>query len=309
MNISFYPQFFRNSQKLIFMRYYLLLIILLVTTASFKPKPTYQIFKGEKGKSIDFDKMMQGLKDADVVFFGESHNNSVCHWLQLQVLKELRQATGRDVLMGAEMFEADDQLVLDEYLSGLIKESHLLNEAKLWDNYETDYKPLIEFCKSNEIPFVASNIPRRYANIVARNGLEGLDQLDDEASKYMVPLPFEIDYELAGYNEIANMMSGHMGKNNNIGKNMLDAQAIKDATMAYFIQKNLSLESVFYHINGAFHTKNSGGIIYFLKKLNPDLNVVTISMVEQKKILKLKDENIGIADYLIAIPDDMTKTY
>ena len=103
------------------MKNFLILILLVVITFSFKPKPAYQIFNGKKGKTVDFDKMMNGLKDADIVFFGETHNNSICHWLQLQVLKGLENSTGRKVVFGVEMFEADDQLILNEYLTGLIK--------------------------------------------------------------------------------------------------------------------------------------------------------------------------------------------
>lgn len=292
------------------MRNPLLLLALLAFLFAFKPKPAYQIFTGEKAKSVDFDKMMKGLKDADVVFFGEVHNNSVCHWLQLQVLKELGSTTGKEIIIGAEMFEADNQLILNEYLSGLIKEDHLKKEAKIWDNYKTDYRPMVEFAKKNSLPFIATNVPRRYANIVARNGLEGLEKLDDEARKFVAPLPIDVDYELSSYKEIARMMGGHMKGNKNDGGNkMVNAQAIKDATMAHFISENLVEGKVFYHLNGSFHSKNKEGIVAFLKQLNPELNIVTITMVEQEDMEKLEEDNQGQADFVIVIPDDMTKTY
>jgi uncharacterized iron-regulated protein len=101
-------------------------------------------------------------------FLVKIHNNSIGHWLQLQVLKELAEATGKTVIVGAEMFEADAQLVLDEYLQGLIKEDHSKKEGKVWDNYETDYAPIVEFAKENILPFIATNVPRRYANVVAQ---------------------------------------------------------------------------------------------------------------------------------------------
>ena len=282
---------------------------LIMLSLAFKPKPAYQIFTGEKAKTVDFDKMMKGLKDADVVFFGENHNNSVCHWLQLQVLKELGETTGKSIRIGAEMFESDNQLILNEYLAGLIKEDHLKKEAKVWDNYKTDYAPLVEFAKDNKLPFIATNIPRRYANIVARNGLEGLDQLEDEAKKYIAPLPINVDYESAGYKEISDMMAGHMGGSKDGGKKMVNAQAIKDATMAHFISENWSAGKVFYHLNGSFHSKNKEGIISFLKQSNPDLNIVTITVVDQENIDELEEESLGLADFVIAIPADMTKTY
>lgn len=291
------------------MRNPLLFIFAIAFLLAFKPKPAYQIYTGDKAKSVDYEKMMKGLMDADVVFFGENHNNSICHWLQLQVLKDLAEATGKKVVIGAEMFEADNQLILNEYLAGLIREDHLKKEAKVWDNYTTDYAPMVNFAKESQLPFIATNVPRRYANIVARHGLEGLNKLDDEAKKYIAPLPIEVDYELAGYKEISDMMAGHMGGSKGGGKKMVDAQAVKDATMAHFISENYTVGDVFYHLNGSFHSKNKEGIISFLTQSNPDLNIVTITVVDQDNIGELEEDNKGLADFIVAIPSDMTKTY
>ena len=289
------------------MKNILLLILLIFLVGAFKPKPAYQIFSSDKSKTIDFDKMMKGIKEADVVFFGESHNNSINHWLQLQVLKSLGEATGKDIIVGAEMFEADDQLILNEYLNGLIKEDHFIKEAKVWKNYKTDYAPMINYAKEHELSFIATNVPRRYANLVARDGLDALDQLDDEAKKYIAPLPIEIDYELPGYKEIAEMMAGHMGDGS--GKKIVAAQAVKDATMAYFIAESLPEGKVMYHFNGSFHSKNKEGIVYYLQKSRPELKIITITVVDQEEIEALEEAYQGLADYIIAIPTDMTKTY
>jgi len=248
------------------------------------------------------------MKDADIVFFGENHNNAIAHWLQLQVLKELGEVTGKGVIIGAEMFEADAQLVLNEYLQGLIKEDHLKKEGKVWDNYKTDYAPIVEFAREHELPFIATNVPRRYANVVARNGLASLENLDEQAKLYIAPLPVKVDYELSSYKEIQEMMGGHMGGHAS-SRNIVDAQAVKDATMAHFIAQNWSAGKVFYHLNGSFHSKNHEGIVAFLQASNPDLNIVTIHIADQEQIDSLKEENRGLADYVIAVPDDMTKTY
>jgi uncharacterized iron-regulated protein len=299
---------FVSNKSTVIMKYIFLAAVMMLLVSSFKPRPAYQIFTGGKAKAVDFDKMMKGIGGADVVFFGENHNNSIGHWLQLQVLKELDEATGKTVIVGAEMFEADAQLVLDEYLQGLIKEDHLKKEGKIWDNYETDYAPIVEFAKENKLPFIATNVPRRYANVVARNGLEGLADLDEMAKAYIAPLPVKVDYELSSYKEISEMMAGHMGPGAG-SKNMVDAQAIKDATMAHFISKNWTVGSVFYHLNGSFHSKNHEGIVAFLKQSNPDLNIVTITIADQDSIDELEEANHGQADYVIAVPADMTKTY
>ena len=200
-------------------------------------------------------------------------------------------------------------MILGEYMAGLIKEDHLKKEAKIWDNYNTDYAPIMNFAKENEYPFIATNVPRRYANIVSRKGLDGLDKLNDEAKKYIAPLPIDIDYEQSSYKEIAKMMAGHMGTSKDGGKKMVNAQAIKDATMAHFISENYESGKVFYHLNGSFHSKSKEGIISFLKQSNPELNIVTITVVDQENVEELEEEHIELADFVIAIPADMTKTY
>jgi hypothetical protein len=97
--------------------------------------------------------------------------------------------------------------------------------------------------------------------------------------------------------------AGHM--NDNLPK----AQAIKDATMAWFIQKNFVEGSMFIHYNGSGHSDNFEGIIWYLKKYRPELTIMSITTIEQDDIRKLPKEAIGIADFTIAVPMTMTKTY
>ncbi|MDZ7775007.1 MAG: ChaN family lipoprotein [Bacteroidales bacterium] len=81
--------------------------------------------------------MLRKIADADVVFFGELHNNPVAHWLQLEVTRDLYQEKNGNLVLGAEMFEADNQLIIDEYLEGTIRQKDFEKEARLWSNYGT----------------------------------------------------------------------------------------------------------------------------------------------------------------------------
>jgi len=290
------------SKKILFLS-----IIFLAFTMD---KPAYILYNS-KGKSQKYSKMIKRLAEADVVLFGELHNNALVHWLQLEVVQDLKQE-GRSLVMGAEMFETDNQLIVDEYLAGTIEARHLESEAKVWNNYATDYKPLLDFAMQNNIPFIGTNIPRRYASLVARKGMTVLDSLNPEAKKYMAPLPLEVDMELPGYKNMMSMMGGHDGGSSHGGmqaENMVYAQAIKDATMAHFILENLRENSTFVHFNGSYHSDNFEGIYWYLKEASPDLNIVTITSVEQENISEWDEELKGRADYIISIPEDMTKTY
>lgn len=274
-----------------------------VLFAAAQDKPAYRIYNGA-GKASDFEQMLKQAAAAEVVFFGELHDNSIAHWLELQVAKELFKRAG-SLTVGMEMFEADDQIVLDEYLNGTIEEKHLLSEAKVWDNYKNDYKPIVEFAKANHLKVVATNVPRRYANLMYRKGPESLDNLDAKAKAWIAPLPITIDLELPGYKEMVTSMGGHgpSGAAENIAK----SQALKDATMAHFILANMT--GIFYHLNGSYHSQNYEGIVWYLKQAKPKLKIVTIQIVEQDAVDKLADENMKKADFMIVVPSDMTKTY
>lgn len=282
----------------------LLLLVVFLSYGMNSDKPAYQFFNA-KGKKVKYKKVLKQSLEADIIFFGELHNNPICHWLQLELTQALFQEKGNKLVMGAEMFEADNQLIIDEYLNGQTAVRNFEQEAKLWPNYTTDYKPLIEFAKKNELGFVASNIPRRYAALVHKKGFEGLEMLSDEAQSYIAPLPVLYDPELPGYKGMLEMMSG-MG---HVNENLPKAQAIKDATMAHFILEYWDTGKTFIHFNGAYHSKNFEGIVWYLKQEKPDLNIITISAEEQASLDSLNTDYLNTAGFILVIPENMTKTY
>lgn len=276
-----------------------------VLTAMKSDKPAYQVFDS-KGKKVKYKELVKDALNAEVIFFGELHNNPISHWMQFELTKDLYEEKQDNLVLGAEMFESDNQLLLDEYLAGYIKTKSFEDEARLWSNYKTDYKPLVEFAKENQLLFIATNVPRRYAALVNKKGLEGLDSLSNEAKKFIAPLPVNYDPEVSCYKSMIEMMGGMGG---HVTANIPKAQAIKDATMAHFILENLPPGKTFIHYNGAYHSDNYEGIVWWLKQKKPELNILTITTVEQDTISSLSDESLNIADYIICVPSDMTKTY
>ncbi len=267
-------------------------------------KPAYLLYD-HAGQPTDYRALLRAAEQADVVFFGELHNNPICHWLQLQLAKDLMATKGLNLVLAAEMFEADDQLVLNEFLAGQVKEANFEKEAKLWNNYATDYKPLLALAKAGGLAVVASNVPRRYASMVASGGWAALEPLTPEAKSLMAPLPIEVDLGLPGYKNMLTMMGGHGGS----AQQVVLAQALKDATMAHRIAQAWQKGRTVLHFNGAYHSDNYEGIIWYLKKYQPGLRVATISSVEQDEVGQLGPEAKGKADFIICIPADMTKTY
>lgn len=281
----------------------LLIIMLLSSNILMCQMRTYAIYD-KTGKELDFEELVNVSLKSELVFFGELHNNSIAHWLQIKMLKSFIEATDRQIVVGMEMFESDDQTLIDEYLNGIIPERNFEEEAKLWSNYKTDYKPIVLVAKEHKIPVIATNTPRRYAAMVNRGGFEALDNLTDEAKQLIVPLPFAFDAELPGYKLMTEMSPMQSVKIN--VENLAKAQALKDATMAHFILKNLKDRGLFFHINGIYHTKNNEGILWYINNQLKGVKITTISTITVLDINSVDTSELQTADFTICIDSDFS---
>ncbi|MDX2286381.1 MAG: ChaN family lipoprotein [Bacteroidia bacterium] len=269
-------------------------------------KPAYRLFDGQ-GKALSWRQMLKLAADADVICFGELHNNPIAHWLQHELAAELIRERGAErVAVGMEMFETDQQTVLDRYLSGEWDRERLGQETRLWPNFDTDYAPLVNLCRTQGVQVWATNAPREYARMVARGGLAALDTLPPAGKALLPQLPIEIDYELPSYQRMRAMVSGHGPMR---AEDFIAAQALKDATMAWRILGGLPAGGLLLHLNGSFHSDFHEGTVWYLKQSKPLLKVLVISTIEQESIEKPAAEALRAGDVLLLVPASMTKTY
>lgn len=285
------------------------IMVLLAGLCSLKGQDfkAYQ-FYDKKGKEITTEKLVRELAGYDVVFFGENHNSSINHWLQLKITEALYEKKKGQLILGAEMFERDNQAQLDQYLSGKFDAKTLKDSARLWNNYATDYKPLVDFAKNKKLNFIATNIPRKYASQTAKEGLQSLNTLNEKEKTYIARLPIQVTLDTPGYPEMKAMMGDHAEGTKVM--NFISAQAIKDATMAESILKNRQEGKTFIHYNGNYHSKEFGGIYWYIRQKNPTLKMAVISVFESKDPeLKVPAKDYIPTDFNLIIPADMTKTF
>lgn len=265
-------------------------------------------FYDQKGKEIKTDKLVKELAGYDVVFFGENHNSSINHWLQLKITEALFEKKNGQLILGAEMFERDNQHQLNQYLNGKFDAKMLKDSARLWSNYATDYKPLVDFAKNKKLNFIATNIPRRYASQTAKEGIESLNKLSDQEKTYIAQLPIKVTLDTPGYPEMKAMMGDHAEGTKVM--NFISAQAVKDATMAESILKNIQAGKTFIHYNGNYHSKEFGGTYWYIKQKNPNLKIAVISVFESEDPeLKIPSKDYTPTEFNLVIPSDMTKTF
>ena len=301
-----------TCDKYIVMKYFLAILVLTCYGFSsvYADKPAYRIYN-TKGHKTTYEELLKKATEVQVILFGEIHDNPISHWLQYELTKDLFQVKQQKLLLAAEMFEADNQLLLNEYTRKFIRKKDFENEAKLWPNYRTDYAPLVDFARDHELKFIGSNVPRRYAAIVNYQGFGGLDSINAYQRALIAPLPIKFDSTLNCYNSMKSMFTGEGPMHQQM--NLAEAQAIKDATMAWFLVKNIDEGTTVLHFNGAYHSDNYEGIVWYLKdfakKFPFQVEVLTVTCVEQEDIESLSAEFLGRADFIICIPKSMTNTY
>ena len=265
-------------------------------------KPAYLLYN-QDGEVISYSLLVEKSMESDLIFFGEIHNSAIAHWLQHELVKDLSADTLRTTHIGMEMFEADQQLLIDEYFGGQIVQSSFENEARLWDNYQTDYKPVVEFARENGLRLVATNIPRRYATSVYRQGPDVLESLSSYSKQWIAPLPVEVDRELPGYKNIAQAAHGHGGDN------LVYAQAVKDATMAHFILLNMGAGDRMIHLNGSYHSNNREGIVWYINDAVSGYEILTINTIVTDDPKDIDRDHLQAADVTLVVPSRMTTTF
>lgn len=268
----------------------------------------YRLFDNT-GKQIEFETMIDSLSRAEVVFIGENHNCPISHWMEYEITKALHGLHGDKLVIGEEMMEADNQLILDEYMSGKIAYDRFESEARLWPNYSTDYYPVVYYAKDNAIPFVATNVPRRYANAVNKGGLGVLDDFSEEARSYIAPLPIPFEYDTEAADEKFGIMQMLSQRTPEEMRYLAEAQALKDATMGWFIARNMQPATRFVHINGTMHSNSGDGIIPYLLHYRPDTRIATVTSIREDEIESLDPAYHGLADFYIVVPTDFPTSY
>lgn len=234
----------------------------------------YKIYSTKKQKLVAVDDIVKDLADADVLFFGEEHNDSTGHYLEHVIFEKLSVAYPAKVALSMEMFETDCQNVVDEYLNGLIREKNFITDARAWHNYK-DYRPLIEFAKDNHISVVAANAPARYTNMANRLGLASLQQLSAIGKSYLPPLPIDTATGLY-YEKFVQIMGGH---NNMGGMQIYQAQNLWDATMGWSISRFYKSHPGYkiLQLNGGFHSEEKLGAAAQLKRYAPAIRILNIA--------------------------------
>jgi uncharacterized iron-regulated protein len=264
----------------------------------------YRVYDGQ-GNPASLDDIVKAMAANDAIFLGEQHDDAVGHAIEAELFRRAveKYSSQRRVALSMEMFERDVQVVVDEYLQGLISEPHFLLSSRPWGNYKTDYRPLVELAKEKHLDVIAANAPRRYVNMVSRNGRDSLNSLSTQAKAWLAPLPYP--EPSATYRaKFAALMSSNSGDPAAMtgSANLIYSQDLWDATMgnsvANYLNKNKS--ALVIQLNGSFHTENRLGTFEQLLNYRPKTKAIVVTMHYEDDVQKFDAaKHKGLGDFVI----------
>lgn len=280
----------------------------------------YRIYSVKQAKEVTLNEIAADMQNYDVLFFGEEHNDSVTHFLEKSMLEVLFATYGNKFALSMEMFDRDVQPVMNEYLTGYIREKNFTKDARIWSNY-SDYKPMVEFAKTNQLNVICANTPTRYTNLAGRKGQQALMELPKESKKFFAPLPY--DTASGKYYEKLVELTSHGAALDSTGKplppvpymtgfNLIMGQSLWDATMAYsiaeYLKKNKGNKVL--QINGRFHSDEKFAIVTQLQNYSPKTRPLVISAGSDDSFPNINwSDFIYLGDYIIITDPKVAKTY
>ncbi len=205
-----------------------LLLILLIAPMMWGKE--LKIYYYPSKEYISFNKLIDMLMKADVIYIGEIHTYKEIHEFQLKVIKAIYEREPY-IAIAMEMFQAPFQKYLDQYIECEIDEDKMLELTeykKRWKYNPDFYRGIWRFAKENEITVIAMNIPTELIREIRKKGLENI------SSEYLPPVitkPDEVYKRL-----LIKALESHKVKNI---KSFLDIQMAWDNGMAYSIYRYL----------------------------------------------------------------------
>ncbi|MFZ9388012.1 MAG: ChaN family lipoprotein [Chitinophagaceae bacterium] len=267
----------------------------------------YKIYDTRTKQPASIEQIVNAMADADVLFFGEEHNDSAGHYLENRIFRALHARYGANLALSLEMIESDNQLALDEYLAGKIDAARFAKDVRLWGNYK-DYRPMVDYAKDNQVHVIAANPPRRYVSLVTRRGMKALDSLSADAKAFLPPLPYDT---LTGrYRD--KFMETMRGAPESASRNIYYSQSLWDAGMSYSIYRfwKKNRDKKVFHCVGKFHTDEKLGTAAQLAMRNRKIRILNISCFPDKSFAGPDWEKFShLGDFVILTDFDLKRTY
>ncbi len=199
--------------------------------------------------------MIEEIKNANVIFIGETHDTKKHHEMQLDILRALRR-NGVPLAIGLEMFSTESQPQLDLWIEGRIDEPDFKKiYRENWSEEWLLYRDIFIFARDNRIPMIALNIPKEVVSKVAEQGFGALRSGEKKG------LPSDITCVLNTlYTDFLKRVYAHHPANDRAFTYFCEAQTLRNNGMAWNIANYAKMhpKKTVVVLAGALHAVKNG---------------------------------------------------
>lgn len=276
-------------------------------TSSAAPVPEQardvKLFRGADGAAATWSELVDAACEADVVFIGENHGHPLGLATAAALFDDVLARSPRAAL-SMEFFERDEQLHIDDYLSGVTTlEQFERATGRNAGNFPPGHRAMVDSAKRAGRPIHAANAPRRYVSLARKEGFERVRGLGLEQRRH-VRIP---DALIEGrYREdFDNLMTPSGEARTEELTERLDAvyrsQQVWDWTMGESIaQALLSAQRPIVHVVGNFHVNYRGGTVQALERQLLGVRVLVVTTVLEWSD-SLTPEHEGRGDFVLYV--------
>jgi uncharacterized iron-regulated protein len=213
----------------------------------------------------------QSVESADVIYVGETHNDSAHHEYEKHLVLGLLARKARFAI-GWEMFEQRQQTILNQWTAKKLSTDELFEQTEFqqrWAVYSPVYRELLEIARKSRIANIALNASSETVHKVARG--ESLNP----AEQMTIPTGFESNE--AGFRNFTAMMGGHPGVQETDLRRFFAAQNLWDETMATSVLdfKRRNPKTKLIAFVGRGHVMARFGIPFYVKQKS-SINQLTL---------------------------------
>ena len=278
------------------------------------PQPEHMlIFSAADSTTMTWQQLLDRARAADIIVVGEQHDDAAAHQLQAALVKAVAGQGPLAVCM--EMFEQDEQPLVDAFLAGSLSQEALVDttDSKDWGGqgqWSEFYQPIVDAARESGAPVIAANAPRRFVRLARHDGFEKLAAFSNAyPGQFTVPGSIE---QQAYAERFKATMRHHGAPEDKSGdapppmpeetlEALFRAQQVWDATMAEATVRAQAAHGKALLLVGQFHTDFDGGLLRRMKAAAPGLNFLTIS-VQADSAAALREEDRDRADVVIYRP-------
>lgn len=127
-----------------------------------KYRKTYEKEFEDRWRVSDRETLFKQINESQLIYFGDFHPMAQSQKSHLRILKNIK--SNKNTVLALECFWSDDQSYIDKYIKGTLSEREFLKKiewVKNWGFPWENYRPLLDWAKTNKVRVIGLNGPER----------------------------------------------------------------------------------------------------------------------------------------------------